>query len=407
MEYGPSRFKMTTKLIIEEQMFKRNLKISKTRSFFLFGARGTGKSTWLRTQKIFNKKTLTIDLLEPELEEKYALNPQRLLEELKGNPLKLSWVVLDEVQKVPKLLDVVHKLIETTNLKFALTGSSSRKLKRAGANLLAGRAIRHFLFPLTHAEQGDQFDLESQLNWGSLPEVINLKKPSERALYLKTYYESYIKEEIVAEQMVRNLNPFRLFLPICIQNEGEPLNFSKMASATGVDSKTIQNYYEILIDTHLGFFLNSFDRSVRVAQREAAKFYFFDSGVSRAVSRQLTIPLQKRSGEWGRHFESWFINECFRLNEYNQLDYKFSYLRTKDGAEIDLIIERPDKSVTLVEIKSTNRIEDRHLKHLKSFKKDFPEANYVCISDEKVPRIYQGILITSWMSGLRKLGLLV
>ena len=238
-------------------MLKRSLRLPNNRSFFLFGARGTGKSTLIHNSSQFNKNCLKIDLLEPEQEEKYSLRPQLLLEELNGNPEKLKWVVIDEVQKSPKLLDVVHKLIESTDLKFALTGSSSRKLKRMGANLLAGRAFRFFLFPLTSVELAEKINLQHQLNWGSLPEVINLKNNKDKALYLKTYLENYIKEEIVAEQAVRNLNPFRMFLPICMLNEAEPLNFTKLSESTSVDIKTIQNYYEILIDTHLGFFLNN------------------------------------------------------------------------------------------------------------------------------------------------------
>jgi predicted AAA+ superfamily ATPase len=309
------------------------------------------------------------------------------------------------VQKVPKLLDAVHKLIESTKLRFVLTGSSSRKLKRAGANLLAGRAFRHMLFPFTFIELGNRFDLQHQLNWGSLPEVINLRDPKNKTLYLKAYYENYLKEEIVAEQAVRNLNPFRLFLPVCLQNEGEPLNFTRLAEAAKVDVKTIQNYYEILTDTHLGFFLNSYDKSVRVVQRSAPKFYFFDTGVRRAIEKQLTIPVQKQTSIYGHLFESWFVNECYRLNEYYGLDYKFSYLRTKDGVEVDLIIERPDGSMALVEIKSTQKVEHRDLKHLLLLKNDFKNANLVCVCDEKILRKHEGVEITPWSKAFKVLKL--
>jgi predicted AAA+ superfamily ATPase len=387
-------------------MIKRTLKLSKSRSFFLFGARGTGKSTLLLQDPTFKKNCLKIDMLEPEQEEKYCLHPQILFEELDGNPDGYKWVVIDEIQKSPKLLDVVHKLIESTDIKFALTGSSSRKLKRMGANLLAGRAFRFFLYPLTSIELGKHMDLDKQLNWGSLPEVLNFRNTKDKSLYLRAYLENYIKEEVVAEQAVRNLTPFRLFLPICMQNETEPLNFTKIAESTGVDVKTIQNYFEILIDTHLGFFLNSYDKSLRVVQREAPKFYFFDCGVKRAIEKQLTIPIQKQTTQYGKAFESWFINECFRLNEYQQLDYKFSYLRTKDDAEIDLIIERPDHSVTLVEIKSTDKIEGRHLKHLKHFRKDFPDANFICVCSEKKTRKVDGINVIPWQQAFKLLKLL-
>jgi predicted AAA+ superfamily ATPase len=275
-----------------------------------------------------------------------------------------------------------------------------------GANLLAGRAFRYFLYPLTSFELGPKFDLEDQLNWGSLPEIIKFKNVKDKALYLKAYLENYIKEEVVAEQSVRNLTPFRLFLPICMQNETEPLNFSKIAESTGVDVKTIQNYFEILVDTHLGFFLNSYDKSLRAVQKSAPKFYFFDGGVRKAIEKQLTIPLQKQTTQYGKAFESWFINECFRLNEYHQLDFKFSYLRTKDDAEIDLIIERPDRTISLVEIKSSERIEARHLKHLKHFEKDFPNSNKICVCNEKKSRQVDKILITPWKKAFKLLNLL-
>ncbi len=387
-------------------MIQRLLKISKTKSFFLFGGRGTGKSTLIHNLAEFKSKTLKIDLLLPEQEEKYSLRPQTLFDELDGNPDNLKWVFIDEVQKSPKLLDVVHKLIESTHLKFVLTGSSSRKLKRLSANLLAGRAFRYFLYPLTALELGKKMNLEHQLNWGSLPEVFTLKTNKDKALYLKSYVDNYIKEEIVAEQAVRNLNPFRLFLPICMQNETEPINFTKLAEATGVDIKTIQNYFDIIIDTNLGFFLNSYSRSVRAVQKEAPKFYFFDTGVRRAIQKQLSIPVEKQTSNYGKLFESWFVNECHRLNEYNQLDYQFSYLRTKDDAEIDLIIERPNGTFTLVEIKSSEKIEQRHLKHLKLFKDDFKNADLVCVCNEKKVRKTDGVTVSPWSEAFKILKLI-
>ncbi len=381
------------------------LKISDKKSFFLFGARGTGKSTYLKQLDFLKDKTLWIDLLEPESEEKYSLRPQVLYEELSA--LKnVNWIVIDEIQKIPKLLDVVHKLIEEKKLKFALTGSSSRKLKRVGANLLAGRAIRYLMYPITFTEITKKFKLNEHLNWGSLPEVLNSENRLEKVSFLKTYYEVYIKDEIVAEQAVRNLNPFRMFLPFCAQNETEPLNYTKIANAASVDVKTVQNYYEILIDTYMGFYLNSYSKSVRSAQREAPKFYFFDSGVKRAIEKQLTIDLEEQTTDYGKTFESWFVNECIRYNEYYQLDYSFSYLRTKDDAEIDLIIERPDKSVSLVEIKSAAKIEDRHLKHLRGFRTDFPKADYICVSREKKVRQIDNVIITPWHDAFKLLKLI-
>ncbi len=386
-------------------MINRKIILDVDHSFFLFGARGTGKSTLLKSQNFLSKDTMWIDLLNPSIEEKYSLHPEFLTQEIDFLSKKPKWVVIDEIQKVPKLLDVVHQLIESTEIQFVLTGSSSRKLKRIGSNLLAGRAFNFKLFPMTSLEVGKSFNIHEHINWGGLPKIYNLKNINQKSLYLKSYVENYLKEEIIAEQILRNLNPFRLFLPLCMQNETEPLNFTKIAEQTGVETKTIQNYYEILCDTHLGFFLNPYDKSVRSVQKRAPKFYFFDTGVHRAIEKKLKITVESRSSEFGKLFESWFINEVHRYNEYFQLDYHISYLRTKDDAEIDLIIERPDGSISLVEIKSSEVIEDRHLKHLISFKKDFPNADLVCISNEKKARKVNDIQILPWKSSFKYLKL--
>ena len=389
-------------------MYKRIQELESKQSFFLFGARGTGKSTLLQQQKyLLNSKdsVLWIDLLSPEDEEKYSLKPQTLLHEVEAMKKHLQWIVIDEIQKAPKLLNVVHKIIESTSIQFALTGSSSRKLKRIGANLLAGRAYTFQLFPFTSQEMGKDFNLDEALAWGTLPGSTNASTTKQKALFLKSYYNTYIKEEIVAEQAVRNLNPFRLYLPICMQNEAEPLNFSNISDQTGVDTKTIQNYYDILCDTHLGFFLNPYGKSIRAVQKKAPKFYFFDTGVRRAIEKQLSIPLQKKTSDYGKLFETWYINEVHRYNECKGLDYNFSYIRTKDDAEIDLIIERPDKSVSLVEIKSSEKIEERHLKHLNSFKNDFPNADLICVCNEKKARKVDGVWILPWKESFKVLRL--
>lgn len=384
-------------------MFYRLISISNEESFFLFGARGVGKSTLLEKLP-FLKKALVFDLLDQDIEEEFEVRPQLLFERCASLPKK-SWVVIDEVQKIPQLLDVVHALIEKRKIHFALTGSSSRKIKRSGANLLAGRALIHTLFPLNHIEMGKSFDLNFVLNWGSLPKVINYKSDSLRSKFLKSYVQTYLKEEIVAEQLVRNLKPFRLFLPIAAQMNAKPLNFTNISKDTGVDYKTIQTYFDILVDTHMGYFLESYSGSVRKVQLQAPKFYFFDLGVKRALQKQLTIPVHPETNTYGEAFETWFINECIILNSYYNLDYEFSYLRTKDDVEIDLIVTRPDGSMVLVEIKSATHIDPRHLKHLKAFQNDFSNAEFICVSQAKHSQIIDGIKILPWRQALSVIGL--
>jgi predicted AAA+ superfamily ATPase len=367
-------------------------------SFFLFGARGTGKTTLLK-QLPFLEGALYIDLLDGDREEEYSLRPQLLLEQVRAlkNP---GWVVIDEIQKVPKLLDHVHILIEERRATFALTGSSSRKLKRGGADLLAGRAFSFFLFPFTARELGPRFVLHEALRWGTLPKVCAFSDDRDRSRFLRTYAQTYLKEEILIEQLIRNLDPFRLFLPIAAQMNSQIINYSNIAKDTGVDYKTIQNYYQILVETNLGFFLEPHSRSVRKVQRQSPKFYFFDVGVKRALQRRLNIPLQEQTSDYGEAFESWFINECFRLNHYLELDYEFSFLRTKDDMEVDFLIDRPGAPLVLVEIKSSADIDERHVRNLLHFEKDFPEAVLICASRVSRAQKIGRVSVLPWAEAL-------
>ncbi len=382
-------------------MFYRALNLPESHSFFLFGARGTGKSTLLKNTA-FLKDSLYIDLLDPEEEARYAMNKNLLLEQAR-TLRKGQWIVLDEIQKIPKLLDLVHKIIEEKRIYFALSGSSARKLKRGGANLLAGRAFVLSLFPLTHQEIGKDFNLSSALHWGTLPSVLQEEKDENKIRYLRTYAHTYLKEEIQVEQLIRNLDPFRLFLQIAAQMDGQIINYSNISKDTGVDHKTIQSYYQILQDTHLGFFLQPFSRSVRKVQIQSPKFYLFDLGVKRSLENRLQAPMQTGGSEFGLAFESWIVNEIFRFNTYQELDFQLSYLRTKDDAEIDLIIEKPDRSMTLVEIKSADRIDSRHLKGLQNFKKDFPRAKLFCICRVKHAQKVDSIWVLPWQEFFKTL----
>ncbi len=380
----------------------RLLQLSETNSFFLFGARGTGKTTLLK-ELPFLKKALYIDLLDADQEEQYILRPRLLIEQAEAMN-EGEWIIIDEIQKIPKLLDHVHIIIETKGIRFALTGSSSRKLKRGGANLLAGRAFSFSLFPFTSRELGDNFDLHEALQWGTLPKVNSYKSGRDKSRFLRTYTQTYLKEEILVEQLIRKLTPFRLFLPIAAQMNTQIINYSNIARDTGVDHKTIQNYYQILVDTNLGFFLEAFNRSVRKAQRQSPKFYLFDMGVKRALQNMLNVPIVPKTTEYGDAFESWFICECFRLNHYLELDFEFSYLRTKDDVEVDMIINRPGKKQILLEIKSAERVDERHVKNLVHFKKDFPDAELVCTGRITHKQVINGIAVLPWKEALKFIG---
>lgn len=385
-------------------MIPRLQKPSRNSSFFLFGARGTGKSTLLQ-QLFAAEDPLWIDLLDPEQENRYAVRPGELMEQIRADRKPHDWVVIDEIQKVPKLLDVVHAAIEAHGVRFALTGSSARKLKRNSVNLLAGRAFVYHLFPLTSIELDDAFDFGRAMHHGTLPGLLTFEREEDRKAFLRAYALTYLKEEVWAEHLIRKLDPFRRFLEVAAQCNGEIVNYSNVARDIGADHKTVSSYFGILEDTLLGFLLEPYHASVRKRQRQAPKFYFFDTGVTRALSGTLNVELVPGTYAFGRAFEHFVLLEIVRLADYRQKDYRLSYLRTKDGAEIDLIVERPGSSPALVEIKSTDRVDERDTRDLARFLPDFPNAEAFCLSRDSVRKRIGDVLAVPWQIGLKELGL--
>ncbi|MBI4209875.1 MAG: ATP-binding protein [Deltaproteobacteria bacterium] len=385
-------------------MFRRIISPLKTYSFFLFGARGTGKSTFLRSY-FQGENVLWFDLLDPEKEDLLERHPNALTEEIAGQKEKPGWVVIDEVQKIPKLLDLVHQLIETSHLKFALTGSSARKLKRGGANLLAGRAFVNHLFPLTHVEMGEEFNLTNALHWGTLPKISQLHTDEEKNDFLRAYALTYLKEEVWAEHFIRELPPFRKFLEVAAQTNSEIVNYTNIAKDVGADVKTVQSYFEILEDTLLGFLLEPYHRSIRKQQRKSPKFYFFDVGVKRALDRTLPQQLLPQTSVYGKAFEHFLMIEIHRLNTYLKKDFRLSYLLTKDGAEIDLIMERPGAPTALVEIKSSEHVDERDTRIVQSFLKDFEKAQAYVLSRDPRPKKIGDVYALPWQEGLQEIGL--
>lgn len=383
-------------------MVHRLQKLHSSHSFFLFGARGTGKSTLLR-QTFSSQQTLWVDLLDDHQEERLSRTPGELSFILAGSDYKR--VIIDEIQKVPKLLDIIQKeMSQVGHPQFIMTGSSARKLKRGLSNLLAGRAFTYHLYPLTAFELGDRFDLTQALNFGTLPGLLSLSSKKDKQEFLRSYVRTYLKEEIRLEQFLRKLDPFKNFLEVAAQQSGQVMNYSSIASDVGVDYKTVMNYFTLLEDTLLGFFLPAFHHSIRKQQRLSPKFYFFDTGVKRALERTITLQLSQKTYAFGNAFENWIIAESFRLSEYLKKDYRFSYLRTKDGCEIDLIIQRPGKKDLLIEIKSVSLIKDNHLRHLIPFQEDWktPCEAQVWSLDSQTKQI-KGIKCFFWKKALKKL----
>ena len=385
-------------------MFERLLQARRNRSFFLFGARGTGKTTWIR-DAFAPERSLYVDLLDPEVEDAYRRSPKRLERQVRALPGSVEWVLIDEVQRAPRLLDVVHRLIESTSKRFVLTGSSARKLRRGASNLLAGRAFVYNLYPLTVPEVRDAFQLDDALRWGTLPHVLSLDSSEDKQAYLRAYALTYLREEIVAEQIVRRLDPFRHFLEVAAQSNGRIVNFASVARDVGADAKTVASYFSILEDTLVGFLLPPFHRSVRKQQRTNPKFYYFDPGVKRSLDRTLDVPLRPGTYEYGRAFEHFVISQVLYLSRYRYPDWRLSYLQTGAGAEIDLVIERPGMPVALIEIKSSERIDDRDVRNLARFTGDFAEALAVCASRDPARMRIGDVLCLHWQDALRELGL--
>lgn len=382
-------------------MFERLLNPLKTNSFFLFGARGTGKSTLIH-RNFGGPGAHFIDLLDSRVLDEYLVHPGLLLERFQKIQPAPEWIIIDEVQRIPSLLNDVHKLIFERKQKFVLTGSSARKLKRGGANLLAGRAFTYNLFPLTHIEYGDAFDLFTVLQWGSLPQIAVETDENARNEYLNAYVSTYMKEEIIAEQLVRKIDGFRRFLKVAAQSNGKILVYDKIAKDTGIDPTTVKTYFDILVDTFVGFILPAYHSSVRKQQRLAPKFYFFDCGVHRALLGIANDKVTPSTYGYGNVFEHFVISELLAISSYARKQYEFSYLRTKDDAEIDLIVERPGQRTAIVEIKSSTHVSASDIGKLSRFKKDFPNCEAIIISDESMARHVDGVEVLPWREGIAR-----
>ena len=313
-----------------------------------------------------------------------------------------SFVIIDEIQKLPKLLDIVHDLIETTDKIFILTGSSAKKLRHGGANLLAGRALLYHLYPLTYLEAGEQFNLSHAVQYGMLPKLTEFTSDLEKQLFLETYVNLYLKEEVWAEKYVRDLAPFRHFLEVAAQSNGKKINVSNIAQDVGVSDYTVQDYFSILEDTLIGYYLHPFQHSFRKRLSKKPKFYFFDTGVVRALMRLIEIPLIESTSAFGEAFEHFIINQCIQLASYRHRNYRFTYLATKDDAEIDLVVERPGQNILFIEIKSATIVEARHLSTLKTLARDFGDCEAICLCREQYVKCVENIMVYPWADGIKK-----
>jgi predicted AAA+ superfamily ATPase len=384
-------------------MLKRLINLSTNQSFFLFGARGTGKTSLVKSHfSVFGegREVLYLDLLNLDLEAKYQLNPEALYKELSALHPETTVIIIDEIQKVPRLLDVVHRKIEESSLKFVLTGSSARKLKRGGANLLAGRAVVFNLYPLLAEELGSQFDLHQALLFGTLPRVVTLNEPIEKRRSLVAYANTYLKEEVWGEQLVRKIEPFRRFLQVAAQSHGQPVNYTKIARDVGVDHSTVRSYYAILEDTLVGFFLHAYAGSERQKLRKTPKFYLFDNGVKRALDGSIDFGVHHGSFEYGVLFEQLVIAEILRRIAYSELSVVPSFFATEGGAEIDLLLERAGRVEALIEIKSGSKIDSEDLRHIRTLGPQFRGAKCYCLYGGDTRYLEGDVMVVPWLEGV-------
>ena len=379
-------------------MFDRSLVLPQpgSETFFLWGPRQAGKSTLLRG---CYPDAYWVDLLKSEVFRRYLDHPEYLRQELAAAaPLSGQQIVIDEVQKVPALLDEVHWLIENRGLHFALCGSSARKVRRGAANLLGGRAVRYELRGLTAGELGAAFDLSRMLNHGYLPRIYQAARP--RRL-LDAYIADYLREEVAAEGLVRNLPAFSGFLDAAALSDGEMVNFSNIARECGVSSPTAKAYFEILNDTLLGRWLTAYRRRRKRRVIGAPKFYFADVGVvNRLIRRGELTP---GSPLYGKAFENWVFHELSAGIEYQEWDLELTYWRLPSGIEVDFVLG--DMEIA-VEAKASARITRDHLRGLRTLMEEHPGVRrriVVCL-EPRARRTDDGIDILPAADFIRRLG---
>ena len=373
-------------------MIKRilNLDDAHNDSVFLWGARQVGKTTLIRN---VYPNVVYYDLLQAKDFERLLRNPSLLGEELEmlndGDT-----VIIDEVQKIPQLLDEVHSLIFRKNLRFILSGSSPRKLKRSGANLLGGRALKEILYPLVSAEIQD-FDIHKAVRFGMLPRHYLISDPWKR---LGAYISVYLNEEIREEALSRNLKIFSRFMEVAAFSNGEILVYKNIAQDCGIDYRTVTGYFEILVDTLVGYMIPAFTHTKKRRSIQSPKFYYFDVGIANYLRNRRNI--QFGSIDYGHAFEHFIIQELIAYLGYNGKEEQLSYWRTSSGYEVDVII---GVGRVAIEIKSTEEIQSRHTKGLKAFQEEYPDCRLIAISFDARPRIANHVEVYPATVFLKKL----
>jgi predicted AAA+ superfamily ATPase len=367
-------------------------------SAFLFGGRQVGKS-WLLKHTL--KPDIYLDLLKESELVRYTRNRERVFNEIEALHKKDALIIIDEIQKAPGLLDEVHRAIESSMTpRFILTGSSARKLKRSHANMLGGRALSLKLFPFAYPEVSASFSLSTFLQFGGLPPIYLTESKSLKKSLLEGYINTYLKEEIYEESLIRNLPAFTRFLDLAAYENGNIINYTNISREVGVSSNVVKEYFSILEDTLLGFYLYPYHKSQRKRIISHPKFYFNDPGLVFALKRMLSIELMEGTSLYGNAFEHFILLEVMKAISYLGEEITASFFRTTDGIEVDLILEKHGEIVA-IEIKSSPN--PQKLSGLKSFLSDHSVRKAYCVC--QTPRPYQqnNVLFIPWQDFIQQL----
>lgn len=364
-------------------MIKRIFQVADAQegSVFLFGARQTGKTTLL-LQLFPNSRFY--DLLETDVYERMRRNPSLLRQEL-ANAAEGEIVIIDEIQLIPELLNEVHWLITRQGLHFVLSGSSARKLKRKGVNTLGGRAVRNVLYPLVSAEI-PEFDLVKAVNRGTLP--THYLATSEKLLMkrIQAYVSVYLKEEIAAEALVRKLSSFNRFMEVAALTDGEMVNYNNIAQDCGVDAKTVKEYFSILEETLIGYMVPAFRHTVKRRLSQAPRFYYFDVSLPNYLLHR--HQMQPRSDDFGHAFEHLMMQEIIAYLGYFDIENALFYWHTYTGYEVDAVL---GSGKVAIEFKSCSEVQSRHLRGLKAFKEEHPDARLIIVSLDPTYRVFHEV----------------
>ena len=344
-------------------MYTRIINIPENKSFFLFGPRATGKTTWLQHQF---PTGLKIDLLESKTYNSLLASPSKLEELI--HPDFNDWLIIDEIQRVPELLNEVHRLIEKRKIKFILTGSSARKLRSRGINLLAGRALTRFMHPLTAAELGNDFSLIKSLQFGHLPAIFSEPDPED---YLSSYIQTYLREEVQQEGLTRNLQTFARFLEAASFSQASTLNISEVARDCQANRKLVEEYFYILEDLLLAHRIPVFNKRAKRRLGSHPKFFFFDTGIYRAIRPKGPLDIPEEID--GAALETLVFQELRAVNNIYRLKYELYYWRTATGHEVDFVLYG-ENGLIAIEVKRAAKIRSRDLRGLKLFARDYPQA---------------------------------